>query len=52
MEKSSGQPLFLDFWRSLLPNAKFCDYRAPWEVVDSLYRRGTNPIFFSQPDST
>ncbi len=49
--KNPRTTLFLDFWRSLLPNAKFLlIYRAPWEVVDSLYRRGTDPIFFSQPD--
>lgn len=33
--------LFLDFWADLLPEAKFLFvHRAPWEVVDSLFRRG------------
>ena len=33
--------LFLNFWQSQLPEAKFILlYRAPWEVMDSLYRRG------------
>lgn len=33
--------LFLDFWESRLPEAKYIFlYRAPWEVIDSLYRRG------------
>lgn len=33
--------LFLDFWAKLLPEAKFLlIYRSPWEVADSLYRRG------------
>lgn len=33
--------LLLDFWKALLPEASFCFVvRAPWEVVDSLFRRG------------
>ncbi|NBD31656.1 MAG: hypothetical protein GVY17_01445 [Cyanobacteria bacterium] len=41
--------LFLDFWQSQLPEAKFIFlYRAPWEVVDSLYRRG-DQIFSESP---
>ncbi|QDZ38664.1 hypothetical protein FRE64_01120 [Euhalothece natronophila Z-M001] len=41
--------LFLDFWQSQLPEAQFIFlYRAPWEVVDSLYRRG-DPIFTNSP---
>jgi hypothetical protein len=41
--------LFLDFWKNLVPNLGFvCLFRAPWEVVDSQFRRGhamfkTNP---------
>ena len=41
--------LFLDFWESRLPEAKYIFlYRAPWEVVDSLYRRG-DAIFQESP---
>jgi len=39
--KDPRSTLFLDFWLSALPDAKFLFvYRAPWEVIDSLYRRG------------
>jgi hypothetical protein len=39
--KEPRTTLFLDFWSNLLPTAKFLMvYRAPWEVIDSLYRRG------------
>ena len=42
--------LFLDFWAKLLPEAKFLlIYRSPWEVADSLYRRG-DEMFQSQPE--
>ncbi|MEA5521278.1 sulfotransferase [Limnoraphis robusta] len=48
--KEPRTTLFLDFWANLLPEAKFLlIYRYPWEVVDSLYRRGDS-IFQSQPD--
>ncbi len=48
--KEPRTTLFLEFWANLLPEAKFLLlYRFPWEVVDSLYRRG-DPIFKSQPD--
>ncbi|MDR9401949.1 MAG: chromosome partitioning protein ParA [Halothece sp. Uz-M2-17] len=41
--------LFLNFWQSQLPEAKFILlYRAPWEVMDSLYRRGDS-IFQDSP---
>ena len=41
--------LFLDFWQSQIPEAKFIFlYRAPWEVIDSLYRRGDS-IFQESP---
>ncbi|TVU53586.1 MAG: glycosyltransferase [Arthrospira sp. PLM2.Bin9] len=43
--------LFLDFWRDLLPHGGFIFvYRSPWEVVDSLYRRGTDTLIISQPE--
>ena len=42
--------LFLDFWRHQIPNAKFLFvYRQPWEVMDSLFRRG-NPTFVKNPN--
>jgi len=48
--KEPRTTLFLEFWANLLPEAKFLLlYRFPWEVVDSLYRRG-DAIFKSQPD--
>lgn len=42
--------LFLKFWESELPEAKFIFlYRSPWEVVDSLFRRG-DEIFVHFPE--
>ena len=39
--KEPRTTLFLDFWKQALPDAKFVFvYRKPWEVIDSLYRRG------------
>jgi O-antigen biosynthesis protein len=47
--KDPRTTLFLDFWEDLLPQAYFIfTYRAPWEVVDSLYRRG-DEIFDNNP---
>ena len=49
--KDPRTTLFLDFWSRLIPNAKYLFvYRSPWEVLDSLFRRGdvifrTNPNF-------
>ncbi|MEL7406623.1 MAG: glycosyltransferase [Cyanobacteria bacterium J06558_2] len=49
--KDPRTTLFLDFWLQLIPDAKFVFvYRSPWEVLDSLFRRGeqifrTNPNF-------
>jgi hypothetical protein len=41
--------LFLDFWERLLPEARFVlVFRRPWEVVDSLFRRG-NAEFLAEP---
>jgi len=41
--------LFLDFWRRLLPEARFVFvFRRPWEVLDSLFRRG-NTEFTDNP---
>ena len=49
--KDPRTTLFLDFWVDLLPNAFFLlVYRSPWEVIDSLYRRGTDRLILSHPD--
>jgi chromosome segregation ATPase len=48
--KEPRTTLFLDFWSELLPEANFLlIYRSPWEVVDSLYRRGDR-TFQNQPE--
>jgi GT2 family glycosyltransferase/glycosyltransferase involved in cell wall biosynthesis len=52
--KDPRSTLHLDFWRRVLPEARFLFVvRPPWEVVDSLFRRGdeafrTNPPFAIQ----
>ena len=47
--KDPRTTLFLDFWQHFLPEAVFVLlYRAPWETVDSLYRRG-DPAFANNP---
>ena len=47
--KDPRTTLFLRFWKDLLPNSYFVfAYRNPWEVVDSLYRRG-DQIFHNNP---
>lgn len=39
--KDPRTTLFLDFWNELLPEAKYLFvFRSPWEIVDSLFRRG------------
>lgn len=41
--------LFLEFWERLLPEARFLFvFRRPWEVLDSLFRRG-NVEFAENP---
>ncbi|MBL1208675.1 sulfotransferase [Geminocystis sp. GBBB08] len=48
--KEPRTSLFLDFWSDLLPSAYFIFvYRSPWEVIDSLYRRGDD-IFHHNPE--
>jgi O-antigen biosynthesis protein len=48
--KDPRTALFWDFWLNLLPEANFiCVYRSPWEVVDSLYRRGTDVSLLQNP---
>ena len=49
--KEPRTTLFLDFWGNRLPKAQFLFiYRAPWEVVDSLYRRREDKPFQRNPD--
>ena len=41
--KDPRTTLFLSFWSKLLPDAKYIFiFRSPWEVVDSLFRRGNS----------
>jgi predicted nucleic acid-binding Zn-ribbon protein len=48
--KDPRTTLFLNFWANLLPEAKFLlVYRSPWEVIDSIYRRG-DKAFEEQPE--
>lgn len=48
--KDPRTTLFLDFWISLIPNSYFILlYRSPWEVIDSLYRRG-DEAFLKNPN--
>lgn len=47
--KEPRTTLFLDFWANLIPSARFLFiFRSPWEVVDSIYRRG-DVIFHQNP---
>ena len=47
--KDPRTTLFLDAWQDLIPEAKFVFvYRSPWDVVDSLFRRG-DLIFKQHP---
>ena len=48
--KDPRTTLFLQFWADLIPDANFLlIYRSPWEVIDSLYRRGDD-LFYSNPN--
>ncbi|MFM7207221.1 MAG: glycosyltransferase [Planctomycetaceae bacterium] len=47
--KDPRAALLLDFWAGLIPEARFLFvFRPPWDVVDSLYRRG-DPLFVANP---
>ncbi|MEX0670594.1 MAG: sulfotransferase [Pirellulales bacterium] len=47
--KDPRTALFLDFWGGILPEARFVFvFRSPWEVVDSLFRRG-DELFITNP---
>lgn len=49
--KDPRTTLFLDFWSELIPDAKYIFvYRSPWEVVDSLFRRG-DAFFQTSPET-
>lgn len=49
--KDPRTTLFLDFWSRIIPHAKYVFvYRSPWEVVDSLFRRG-DALFQSDPET-
>ncbi|MDJ1169036.1 methyltransferase domain-containing protein [Roseofilum sp. BLCC_M154] len=49
--KDPRTTLFLKFWSELLPSAYFLlVYRSPWEVVDSLYRRGSDEVVAAYPE--
>ena len=49
--KDPRNTLFLDLWLELLPQANFIFiFRSPWEVVDSLYRRGTDENLVESPE--
>lgn len=48
--KDPRTTLFLNAWTQLIPQAKFVFiYRSPWDVVDSLFRRGDS-IFKTDPE--
>jgi hypothetical protein len=49
--KDPRSTLFLDFWHALVPDAHFVFiYRSPWEVADSVFRRGTDQDQFFRDD--
>jgi GT2 family glycosyltransferase len=51
--KDPRTTLFLNFWKSLIPDGIFLlIYRTPWDVIDSLYRRRNlgDEIFDSNPN--
>ncbi|MEM9506590.1 MAG: sulfotransferase [Cyanobacteria bacterium P01_E01_bin.35] len=48
--KDPRTTLFLNSWQQLIPQAKFVFiYRSPWDVVDSLFRRG-DLVFKTAPE--
>jgi hypothetical protein len=48
--KDPRTTLFIDFWAELLPELRFLFlFRPPWEVIDSLFRRG-DAVFRQEPD--
>lgn len=48
--KEPRTTLFLDHWAEAVPEARFLLlFRRPWEVVDSLFRRGDTPFAIHPP---
>jgi bacterioferritin (cytochrome b1) len=48
--KDPRTTLFLDFWREQIPEIFYIFlFRSPWEVIDSLYRRG-DEVFLKNPN--
>ena len=48
--KDPRTTLFLDFWRERLPEARYVFvFRRPWEVADSLFRRGDEAFAMNPP---
>ncbi len=48
--KDPRSMLFLDMWAEVFPNAaKILVVRHPLEIIDSLLRRGTDPLVYEQP---
>lgn len=48
--KDPRSTLFLEYWRSVMPGARFVFmYREPWEVADSLFRRATDKPILEKP---
>jgi O-antigen biosynthesis protein len=48
--KEPRSTLFLEFWADLIPEARFLLlFRRPWDVIDSLFRRG-DPTYKKNPN--
>ncbi len=48
--KEPRTTLFLEAWQPLIPDAYYLFvYRKPWEVVDSIFRRNTDPMLINDP---
>lgn len=48
--KDPRAALLLEFWREVIPEARFLFvFRPPWDVVDSLYRRGDETFAANPP---
>lgn len=48
--KEPRTTLFLDHWAEAVPEARFVLlFRRPWEVIDSLFRRGDDPFAIHPP---
>lgn len=48
--KDPRTTLFLRYWEKIIPEAKYLFiYRNPWDVADSLFRRGTDEVINENP---